>query len=476
MQTLAVASSSRARLDAVPLREGLLVLALVVLALAPYLFTGDLATHRIDLGVYREGGASVLDGRRLYGPEFGRDLLPPLPFTYPPLAALLGTALVPLPARVADVAWTTASLAVVVAVLALSFRALLVRAGRRAGLVLLGLASAAVWTTPINDHLGFGQVNLFLLALVLADVLPRQTRLPRGVLVGLATAIKLVPGIFVLHLVVTGRWRAARTAVLTAVGLSLLTAAVLPADSRRFWTTTLFDAGRIGDNPFSNQSVRGALQRVVPEAAVGPCWLVLAGLVLVLGLRRARAAHLAGDPLLAVTLTGLTGVLVSPISWIHHLVWLLPALGLLVGDGRDRRRVLMAAAAVVALWARLPYLGQDLLDAGGPALLAEPLRSAYGLLCLALLLALPRLVRPPAPAPAEKPPLGDPRRLSLRFAGRIGADQLTEGGGAWRALRRATRAAWTPAPYPLSMLTTTTPGAQDDSMAASAAKPPAATP
>jgi len=378
---------------------GAAVVAVVLASLAAYLFHGDLIHHRIDLGVYREGGRTVLDGRRLYDPSFGHDLVPPLPWTYPPFAALVATLLAPLPPRVADVAWTTASLAVVVGVLAVAFRPLLERAGRAAAWVLTGLSLALVWTAPVNDHLGFGQVNLFLLALVLGDVLPARTRLPRGVGVGLATAVKLIPGVFVLHLAVTGRARAAWVGVLTFAAVSGASALVLPADSRRFWTHTLFDAGRIGDNPFSNQSIRGALLRLLPTGAATALWLPLAAAVLVLGLRQARSAHAAAAPLLAAVLTGLTGVLVSPISWIHHLVWLLPALGLLVGDGRDRRRVGLAVALAAALWARLPYLGQDLLDASGdgPALrvLAEVLRDSYGLACLALLLTLPRLVARP---------------------------------------------------------------------------------
>ena len=49
-----------------------------------------------------------------------------------------------------------------------------------------------------------------------------------------------------------------------------------------------------------------------------------------LGSVRIRRAVAAGDTLLAVTVTGFIGVLISPVSWIHHAVWIAPAMVLLV--------------------------------------------------------------------------------------------------------------------------------------------------
>jgi len=416
--------------------------AVLYAAVAPVLLYGDPLLHRIDLGVYRLGGSAVLHGQPLYDPSFGSALHPPLPFTYPPLAALLAAAMAPLPRLVNDVAWTVACIAVLVGVVALAFRPLLRRAGDRAPWVLLGVSMALLWTTPINDHLGFGQVNLFLMGLVLADLLVPHPRWPRGALIGLAAAIKLIPAVFVLYLVVNGQRRAARTAVLSALACTALAALALPGDSRTYWTGAFLDSGRVGSNAyFSNQSLHGIALRLLPGPVATPVWLAAALAVLVVGMRRARVAAAAGAPLAAAVLVGLTANLVSPVSWMHHLVWLVPALGLLVADGRNRRRVVVALGLLVLLWARLPYVGQHLVDHGAPALLSEPVRNAYGLVCLGLLLALP-----------------------------------LPGSAARGAARRATRAAWTPAPYPLSTLTTTIPGAQEDSMVASAANPPAATP
>ncbi len=63
----------------------------------------------------------------------------------------------------------------------------------------------------MQEEIRYGQVGIVLMALCLFDCLPRPTRLPRGALVGLATAVKLVPGIFIPYLWLTGRRRAAES-------------------------------------------------------------------------------------------------------------------------------------------------------------------------------------------------------------------------------------------------------------------------
>ncbi|TBL30098.1 hypothetical protein EYA84_23320, partial [Verrucosispora sp. SN26_14.1] len=69
-------------------------------------------------------------------------------------------------------------------------------------------------------------------------------------------------------------------------------------------------------------------------------------------IRRSRAAVAAGDEAAGLALTGAVMCLVSPVTWVHHLVWLLPGLLLLVDHGmaappRSRRRHLLLAAATV---------------------------------------------------------------------------------------------------------------------------------
>ena len=90
-----------------------------------------------------------------------------------------------------------------------------------------------------------------------------------------------------------------------------------------------------------------------------------------------------------IAITGLLAALLSPVAWIHHLCWVVIVIGVLVGDGRDRRRVLTAAAAAVLFASNLPIRGKFLLEAGGaPIWVTRLMEASYGLAALALIAIL----------------------------------------------------------------------------------------
>jgi alpha-1,2-mannosyltransferase len=221
------------------------------------------------------------------------------------------------------------------------------------------------------------------MALCVFDCLAERPQWPRGMLIGFATAVKLLPAIFIPYLWLSGRRRAAIVAAATAVGSTLVTAVVLPSDSHAFWFSRVFDSSRVGNNAyFSNQSIHGILLR----ADVPAVWIVGAAAVAVVGLIGAARCSRAGDELRGIVVTGLVGVLISPVSWIHHLVWVVPALLLVLGAATNRRRVWAVFAAALLLALRVPYIWSSV----------PVLRDSYGLLCLALLTTL-LFLRPPTP-------------------------------------------------------------------------------
>jgi alpha-1,2-mannosyltransferase len=339
-----------------------------------------------DLNVYRDAGRRLLDGHPLYttDPKV-------LPFTYPPFAAVVSTVFALVPRKVAGFAWFLANIAMLAVTVRIVFRPALDRLPRAAVIAsLLVLTAAMFWVRPVNDTVDWGQINLLLLLLVLVDGMG-VTRVPRGLLVGVAAAIKLVPGIFVVYFGVTRQWKAAATALASLGACILLAQVIAPSSSTQYWTRTLFESNRIGNSRYySNQSLLGMVQRLVPGAWVPYVWATLALVIVGLGLRRVRQSYDAGDVLAALTITGLLGCLCSPISWFHHFVWMLPALGVLVDDGRDRRRVIMAAALAVAVTTSLPYVGIHLIDAGGAVgAVGWLLENSLGLLTVLLVVALP---------------------------------------------------------------------------------------
>jgi alpha-1,2-mannosyltransferase len=359
--------------------------------LHPYVRKWDLE----DLAVYRAAGRAVVHRQSVFGSYVHDQLRLPLPFIYPPFAALLAAPFSWLTEKTANLAWTAATVVVLAAVVRVSFAPLIRRFGRAAPFALVLILAAVAGLSPVEDHLRFGQVGIPLMACCIFDCMVEHPRWPRGALVGLASAVKLVPAIFIPYLWFSGRRRAAGVATATFGALTLIGFVVTPGDSWDFFHSKVFEP--TSPTFFSNQSLEGILQRAIG----GPWrvfWLAAVVVVVVYGLRAAVEASRAGDELRAVAIVGLVGVLVSPISWIHHLVWVVPAIAVIVGAGRYRAQVALAFLVAALFVARLPYFGHDELKTG---LLAAFLKDSYGLGCIALLVYLARPSRVRAPHPVS---------------------------------------------------------------------------
>ena len=278
--------------------------------------------YPIDLDVYRLGGLAWLEGRSLYVGFTGPPLDPQLPFTYPPIAAVLFSGLGLVPASLQNplvvASGFVALTAVCVAVAGKVRPDLKWTAGPLSAIGALALDP--VWTTY-----GYGQINLFLLALVVVDVLLVTDRRRRGVLIGVAAAIKLTPAIFVLYFLVRRDWRAAVTSTATFAGLAVAGFLIAPGDSLQYWFHSLLNPDRIGDMSLStNQSIRGVLRGLGLAPGVETVlWVMLAAAVVATAVFVARRT---GDDLVALFVVAGAGLLASPVSWLHHWVWCVPVL------------------------------------------------------------------------------------------------------------------------------------------------------
>src|SRR4051794_9752833 len=266
-------------------RGAVLPAALLYLALlSPYLVSRFAAHKRqwfIDLIVYRDAGRAVLNGGHELYRFASADVH--LPFTYPPFAGLLCPWLAWLPPLADVLIWTAAEMATIVWLTSVGFRPLLQRATIGRPYLLAALAAAVTWLNPVRDVIKFGQVDLFLMAMVVADLTSKGGRWPRGLLIGLATAIKLTPGLFIPYLWLTGRRRAAIIASATFAGAELLAQVVIPYGSGDYWTRAATASDRLGSNAgASNQSIRGALLRLhINNHLTSALWVLLGIVVLV---------------------------------------------------------------------------------------------------------------------------------------------------------------------------------------------------
>jgi alpha-1,2-mannosyltransferase len=289
----------------------------------------------IDLRVYLDGAQWALDGT-LYDSTSnsvsvgGQPIV--LPFTYPPFAALVFVPLAALNFVVVRVLWQLASLAALALIIYLTLR-LLGRAGRDArqplanlrGTVVAGTA-LALWLEPVRTTFNYGQINLFLALLLLAGAATTKNWLA-GATVGIAAGIKLVPAITGLYYLASRRWRAAAACVAAFAVTVALAAVVLPRETQRYFLELIFDPARTGPVFGAiNQSWRGALARLAGVDDVPKVWLVAVAVTAVLALWALRICVVAGDRTAAFLSVQFLGLLVSPISWSHHWVWIVPLL------------------------------------------------------------------------------------------------------------------------------------------------------
>jgi len=358
----------------------------------------------VDLNVYRTGGLSVLQGQPLYTVLTQPPQL--LPFTYPPAAALFAVPLALMPWPAAQLAWVPVIYVPLAVVIWLAFAPLLRRAGRLRAVVFAVIFAACAYLFPVRDEMRFGQVDMVLLALAVTDCAARAPRWPRGALVGLATAIKLVPGVFIVYLWLSGRRRAAVTAAVTAAAWTLGAWLLLPRDSVTYWTSAIFQSGRLGSNSgTSNQSLRGILLReFLPGQAPGALWAVLAVAVAIAGFALAGRLARQGREMEGIAVTALLWVLLSPVSWIHHLIVVVVVIGAILADGRSRTRAAIAAATAAFFALTIPWWGQSLLGRPGvPVLAARVVEDGFGIAAVALIAIIALL---PAAEQAAGP--GDP--------------------------------------------------------------------
>ncbi|WP_298443975.1 glycosyltransferase 87 family protein [Gordonia sp. (in: high G+C Gram-positive bacteria)] len=326
---------------------------------------------RFDLDVYRLGGQLWQQGISLYADgslPFTQDGIW-LPFTYPPFAAMVFTPLGALSLAAGGILISVLSVVCLVYVTAVFLRLLHVGAAAGRPVLALWISAVAVWSNPFGMTLGFGQINIILLAMIVIDLFAvgraRATdddgRAPtgpvavlRGTLVGLASAIKLTPLVFLGVFAAAARWRAFWTGVAAFVLAAAIAAAWLPADSRTYWTDTVFHTSRIGvpEGPI-NQNLNAAWLRILgAENPAAPAAWVLSALVVTalagtaLWRTRPVAAFAPGatarddvNALLAACLVALWGLMVAPTTWSHHWVWALPAIMacfVLAVDTRER--------------------------------------------------------------------------------------------------------------------------------------------
>jgi alpha-1,2-mannosyltransferase len=304
-----------------------------------------------------------MDGRPLYRDVRGDVMFHTpigidLPFTYPPLAAIVFCPFAWLHMPGASVAITALTLVLLVVSTVILLAGLdvwnrsAVLTGpawlRRWWLAAVIVAPATVWLEPIASNFAFGQINVVLMTLVIADCVPRRTPWPRGLLLGVGIALKLTPAVFLLYFLLRRDRQAGLTALGSFLAATLVGFALAWDDSWEYWTHTVHHTDRIGAAALNtDQNIIGALARTgLGEQQRFLLWVAASLAVLAVTVWAMRRVLAAGEPVLAIICVALFGLTVSPVSWSHHWVWMLPAVVVTAALAWRRRN---AGLALVSL-------------------------------------------------------------------------------------------------------------------------------
>ncbi|MFJ4265945.1 glycosyltransferase 87 family protein [Paenarthrobacter nicotinovorans] len=390
------------------------LLPVAVVALPVWMLLADWAKQGLDFSVYWFGGSILNQAGSspsdLYGPTVASAGGPHLPFTYPPFAALVFGLLARLPQSMALNVFNGAGVVVAAWVAVTIVRYWSSKPDLRSALS----SARSCWTAaalflailllgPWRETLAFGQINILLMGLMVVDLLGGLSKRRRfrgsGFLVGVAAGIKLTPLVFGLYFLMRKDWRGLANMSVGFVSTILFAWLLRPSESLKFWLEILPDTSRIGGAGYvDNLSIKGALLHFgVPQDAVTLPWIALSLLTLALAAVLIRAASAQGARVVAISMTALAMLLVSPVSWSHHWVWMavvLPAFAWTIKDTPARLKAQRTVMGIVLTVSTLVFffspktigtaLGAANLDVQTPGLWI--MASSAGVFCAAAIL------------------------------------------------------------------------------------------
>lgn len=371
----------------------------------------------VDFYVYYYAGETALNGASIYSPVVAGERLPDgLPYNYGPAGILIFSLLSLAQIDVAFVAWS-----VIKAVLfAWVIRAMIPphKSVLISTLIWLGIF---IPTTVLAQEMLWGQINIILMFLCLCGAIVTD-RIQRpvvvGVLVGIATAIKLTPGLFLIFFLFTKRWAEALWACVAGAVSTALAAVFFTDDVWRFFTHTLWDLsdrvalGENFDTP-GNNSIQGVAAFI--DISGWPVTLIV-GIIAVAGLGAAIYTSRNLGLIPALLIIGMLSPLLSPVSWIHHFIFLLPGIVYLWYRSDHRWRWALAII-IAALLIQGTDLGGFIVENGPAALwpLGFILRESLLLSSMTLISALTMLAHSKNISPVTNMPTPDAVGGSAKF-------------------------------------------------------------
>jgi hypothetical protein len=290
-------------------------------------------------------------------------------FTYPPGGILLLSPLILVPLKLLAPLWSVAVLAALCATMAVAIRH--VTALSHSDSILLGAAATAVSPLlfpAVYDTVFWGQIGTMVTLAVVLDFLVVRGRF-QGVAVGLATTIKVYPGVLIIVWFARRQFRQAATALATVIATTAVASVLWYPSSFTFIKDKIVGRQEIGHlaNGFEAQassSIPALFLR--PPYALGHLSfaqsVAISAVVGVIGVVAALGAFRRGHELTGVVLGLIISVICSPVAWNHYFAFmpLLVVLPLELGWRSWTARAALAAAAInVVPWHRWKLAGAN---------------------------------------------------------------------------------------------------------------------
>jgi alpha-1,2-mannosyltransferase len=317
----------------------------VPLLIAAFLFVQALLDG-LDLKVYWAAAKEFTSGGELYASGLPGTPYGGMAFTYPPFAAAILSPMAFLPVKVALILQALFNLVIAAVIGAAITRYLVLKGVVTAPASRVQFLMTCAFITglmllagPWRNSLALGQINPLLMALIVLDLLVTTRRhpqgyLPRGLLTGIAAGIKLTPLVFLLYFIVRGEFKSAARMAGTFAATVALMALMAPSLSLQYWLSALQDTNRVGTLArFENISLRGFVARLNLDAHTASiAWIVASLAVVALGALTVYRQRRQDDQWAAVSATAVVMLLISPVSWSHHWVWVAVIVTALIGS------------------------------------------------------------------------------------------------------------------------------------------------
>jgi alpha-1,2-mannosyltransferase len=278
-------------------------------------------------------------------------------YRYPPFHTMLMMPLGALPYPVADFVWRILNLAFTALCIWLIGKTMSLEFSAK-NLLVVGLIVFNY--DPLIYTIAIGQVNMLILTLLMLAVFAfsRKRTTLSGVFLGLAASSKIIPGVLLAYFFWKKNYRMVMASAVTIVTSAAIGFLALGAETTRTFINVFMTFAQEDNSWIGNQSLRGFLSRLFVGDEFVHAWYPDASLernLYYLGVAIFAAftafvlyrSRRTGTFHVEFAFVFLTYFIITPTTWVHHLVWAMYPLVAIALACLDRKNLAPAIVFVI---------------------------------------------------------------------------------------------------------------------------------